>query len=164
MFSGPQVPWGPAGLSSFRAPSTLRTSETQSCQSPRYPGDSALQGPSYPGDWRDSFRPPGTLGTKSSQKDWYWLLVRVFAENLVGLGFLWCVPYIKPILTQEKIFAVGKSGPKATCNLFFRGLGCPWVGEFDGFIIIFICFPTQQNLVCIANTLMTTPRGLVLVL
>ena len=27
-------------------------------------------------------------------------------------------------------------------SYFFFGLGWPWVGEFDGFIIIFICFPT----------------------
>ena len=32
-------------------------------------------------------------------------------------------------------------------NLFFLGLSWPWVGEFDGFIVILICFPTQHNLV-----------------
>ena len=33
-------------------------------------------------------------------------------------------------------------------NLIFLGLGWPWVvGEFDGFIKIVICFPTQQWLV-----------------
>ena len=37
---------------------------------------------------------------------------------------------------------------------FFLALGWPWVGEFDGFITIFTCFPTQQNLVYIANTLL----------
>ena len=37
---------------------------------------------------------------------------RVFAENLVGLGFLQSVSYIKSISTHEKIFAVGKSDPK----------------------------------------------------
>ena len=43
---------------------------------------------------------------------------------------------------------MGKSGPNATFNLIFLGLGWPWVGEFDGFITITsICFPTQQNLV-----------------
>ena len=35
----------------------------------------------------------------------------------------------------------------ATFNLIYLGLGWPWVGEFVGFIIIFVCFPTQQNLV-----------------
>ena len=30
-------------------------------------------------------------------------------------------------------------------NLVFLGLDWPWVGEFVGFIIITICFPTQQN-------------------
>ena len=48
---------------------------------------------------------------------------------------------------RKKHFAVGKSGPEwATCNLFFRGLGWPWVGEFVGFVTIY-SFPTQQNLV-----------------
>ena len=69
----------------------------------------------------------------------------VFAENLVGLGFLYSVSYIKPIPTQEKIFAAGKSGPNVTFNRIFIGLGWPWVGEFVGFIIIFTRFPTQQN-------------------
>ena len=72
---------------------------------------------------------------------------RVFGDNSVVLGLLQSVSYIKPIPTHEKIYAVGKSGPNATFNLFFLGLGWPWVGEFVGFIIIFICFPTQQNLV-----------------
>ena len=39
----------------------------------------------------------------------------------------------------------------ATFNLFFLGLGLPWVGECVGFTltftITFVCFPTQQNLV-----------------
>ena len=30
---------------------------------------------------------------------------------------------------------------------FFLELGWPWVGEFVGFIIMCIFFPTQQNLV-----------------
>ena len=59
----------------------------------------------------------------------------MFAENLVGLGFLQSFSYIKPIPTHEKMFAVGKSGPNATFNLIFLGLGGPWVGEFVGFII-----------------------------
>ena len=66
---------------------------------------------------------------------------------MIGLGFLHSISYIKSILSHEKVFAVGKSGPNATFNLIFPGLGWPWVGEFDGFIIIFICFPTEQNLV-----------------
>ena len=68
-----------------------------------------------------------------------------FAENLVGLGFLQSVSYLKSIQTHEKLFAAGKSGPNATFNLIFLGLGWRWVGEFVGFIIIFTCFlnPTQ---------------------
>ena len=38
-----------------------------------------------------------------------------------------------------------KTSPNATFNLFFLGLGWPWVGEFVGFIMRFTCFPTQQN-------------------
>ena len=65
---------------------------------------------------------------------------RVFAENLVGLGFLKSASYIESIPTHEKLFAVGKSGPNATSNLIFLGLGWPWVGEFVGLIIILTCF------------------------
>ena len=51
--------------------------------------------------------------------------------------FLVVCSYIKPILTHEKIFGVGKSAPSATFNLFFLGLGWPCVGELVDFIIIF---------------------------
>ena len=47
----------------------------------------------------------------------------------------------------KKKKAVAKSGPNATFNLFFLGLGWPRVGEFVGFIMAFICFTTQHNLV-----------------
>ena len=50
-------------------------------------------------------------------------IICVFAENLVGLGFLLSVSFIKPIPTHEKLFAMGKSGPIATLNLFFLGFG-----------------------------------------
>ena len=63
------------------------------------------------------------------------------------VGFLQSVSYIKPILTQEKLFAVGTSGRNATFKLIFLGLGWPWVGGFVGFTILLICFPTQHNLV-----------------
>ena len=63
------------------------------------------------------------------------------------VGFLQSVSYIKPILTQEKLFAVGTSGRNATFKLIFLGLGWPWVGGFVGFIIIFICLATQHSLV-----------------
>ena len=48
----------------------------------------------------------------------------MFAENLVGLGILQSISYIKPIPTHEKLFAEGKSGPIAAFNLIFLGLGC----------------------------------------
>ena len=53
----------------------------------------------------------------------------VFGDNLVGLGFLWSVSYIKPIPNHGKIFCCGeKSGANATFDQFFLGLGWPWVG------------------------------------
>ena len=61
------------------------------------------------------------------------------------VGFLVVCLLHKTNVNHEKIFAMGKSGPHATFNLFFLGLGWPWVGEFVGFIIIFTCFPTQHN-------------------
>ena len=77
---------------------------------------------------------------------------RVFAENLVRLAFLQPVSYIKHIPTHEKLFAAGKSGPNATFNPSFLGLGWPWVGEFVGFIILFHVF--QPNRIWyIANTI-----------
>ena len=38
-----------------------------------------------------------------------------------------------------------------TFNLFFLVLGWPWVGEFVGFIIKFICFPTSTEFWCITK-------------
>ena len=55
------------------------------------------------------------------------VLPRVFAENLVGFSFLWYVFCVKPILTHEKLFALGKSDPNATFSLIFLGLSWPWV-------------------------------------
>ena len=63
----------------------------------------------------------------------------VFAENLVGLGLLHSVSYIKSIPTHENYLLWKKSGPNATFNLFFLGLGWSWVGEFVGFITRIIC-------------------------
>ena len=72
----------------------------------------------------------------------------MFCGEFGRVRFLVVCFLYKPIPTHEKIFAVGKSGGRnATFNLIFLGLGWPWVGEFVGFIMIFICFPTQQNLV-----------------
>ena len=48
----------------------------------------------------------------------------VFAENLVGLGFLYSVSYIKPIPTQEKIFAAEKVAQMSLSTEFLLG----WVG------------------------------------
>ena len=66
---------------------------------------------------------------------------------MVRLDFLQSVSDVKLIPTHERIFAVQKSGPNAIFNLLFLGLGWPWVGEFVGFIIIVVFFPTQQNFV-----------------
>ena len=48
---------------------------------------------------------------------------------------------------RKNICCGKKSGPNATFSLFFLGLGWPWVGEFDGFMLIFVLFSTQYNLV-----------------
>ena len=45
--------------------------------------------------------------------------------------------YMKSIPTHEKLFA-GKSSPNATFNVYVLGLVWPWVGEFVGFVVIFI--------------------------
>ena len=72
---------------------------------------------------------------------------RFLLKVAFGPLFPTTVSYIKPIPTQETL-VVGKSGPNATFTLvFFLVLGWPWVGEFVGFIIISIRFPTQPNLV-----------------
>ena len=79
----------------------------------------------------------------------------------ISLGWISCsyISHIKPNPTHENIcsrkttknyFAVAKvtfKWPKCHFNLIFLGLGWPRVGEFVGFIIIFVCFPTQHNLV-----------------
>ena len=52
--------------------------------------------------------------------------IGVFAENLVGLGFLWSVSYqvyINKVPTHEKRFAVGKSDLNDVFNLSILGLG-----------------------------------------
>ena len=69
-------------------------------------------------------------------------------RTICWVGFLAvCYLYkIKPNLRKKKC-CEEKSGPKATFNLFFLRLGWPWVEEFVGFMVIFTCFPTQQNLV-----------------
>ena len=52
---------------------------------------------------------------------------------------------------------MGKRGPNITFNLFFLGLGRPWVGAFVGFIIIFIFF--QPDIIWyITNTLLYQTR------
>ena len=62
-------------------------------------------------------------------RDWRSRSFGVFAESSVGLGFLSSISDIKLILTHEKLFVVGKRGPKATFNLIFVGFGWPWVGS-----------------------------------
>ena len=80
--------------------------------------------------------------------------IRVFVENLVRLGFFEAGSYVKLIATHEKLFAVGKSGPNATFNLVFLGLGSAlgWgVRRFHHniyfeLLVPGICFPIQHNL------------------
>ena len=56
---------------------------------------------------------------------------------------------------MKKYFLWEKVPPNSTFNLIILGLGWSWVGEFDGFIITFTSFPTQQNLLNRKNTLVT---------
>ena len=66
----------------------------------------------------------GNVGTVYTHED---STIAVFAENLVGLGFLYSVSYVKSTPTHEKLFAHRevKSGPSATfLTSFFLG----WVG------------------------------------
>ena len=66
----------------------------------------------------------------------------------IRLGWVSCSLF-SPIPTHQKIFAQWeKSGPQnATFNLFFLGWGWPLlVGEFVGFIMIFVCFPNPAEL------------------
>ena len=68
------------------------------------------------------------------------------AVPLVFVRFLVvCFLYITNA-NPRKVICCGKKWPKMPLfNLFFLGLGWPWVGEFDDFIIIFILLPTQHN-------------------
>ena len=45
----------------------------------------------------------------------------VFAENLVGLGFLQYISYTKPIPTHEKLFAVRKGAQMPLLTSLFLG-------------------------------------------
>ena len=71
--------------------------------------------------------------------------IKVFAEKFGWVGFVVvCFPYkINPKPTKRYLLWE-KSGPNATFNLIFLGLGCPWVGDFVGFIKIFKCIHVFQ--------------------
>ena len=66
---------------------------------------------------------------------------RVFFREFGWVGFLMvCFLHIMDKINPnppKKYLLWEKSGPNATFNLIFLGLGWPWVGEFVGFIIIF---------------------------
>ena len=72
---------------------------------------------------------------------------RVFAENEFGLVrfLVVCFLYKTNPNPPKSICSQGKSGPNATFNLIFLGLGWLWVGEFDGFMIIFYVFPNPAE-------------------
>lgn len=73
----------------------------------------------------------------------------VCGENWLG----WVTSSLFPIHHQsltptKKTFCCGKKvAQNASFNHILLVLGRPWGGEFVGFAIIFICFPTQHNLV-----------------
>ena len=85
---------------------------------------------------------------------------RVLRGDFGWVGLHVCLLHKINPQANEKLFAVGKNGPNATFDLFFLGLGWPWVVEFVGSTIIFICFPTHQNL-AIANTVFVPVSWLV---
>ena len=61
-------------------------------------------------------------------------VTRVLAENLVGLGFLQPVSYIKSIPTHEKKHLLwGKVAHTPLLSPIFLGLGWPWVREYRQF-------------------------------
>ena len=85
------------------------------------------------------------------------VIIGMFADNLVSLGFL-SVCYIKSIPTHEKKKKMLWEKMVAQMPLltyFLFGLSLSWVGGFVCFVILLflICFPTQDNLLRIANTL-----------
>ena len=55
-----------------------------------------------------------------------------------------CFLYKLKYQPTKKYLLWEKVAQNATFNLIFLGLGWPWVGEFVGFLIIFL---TQQNMV-----------------
>ena len=66
----------------------------------------------------------------------------------IWLGWVSCIGLF-PIQNQSqptKKYLLWKQVAQNAClNPIFLGLGWPWVGEFAGFIIISICFPTQHK-------------------
>ena len=72
---------------------------------------------------------------------------RVFAENMVGLGFLDSFLY-QTDPNARKVNCCGKKvAQMSLLTHFFLGWVGLGVGEFVGFIILHICCLTQQNLV-----------------
>ena len=82
-----------------------------------------------------------------------WWMVKSSGHQGVGgevrwVGFLVaCFLYIRSIPTHEKLYSVGRCGPNTTFkSRFFLGWVGLGFGKFFGFIMVFTCFPTQQNL------------------
>ena len=90
--------------------------------------------PTYLLSFKDKFQPFNRLNSQLTyfQPIWYKETINmmgVFAENLVGLGFLQSVSYIKPNPSDEKVFCCGKTWPQMPLlTWFFPGLGWRWVG------------------------------------
>ena len=65
----------------------------------------------------------------------------------------WVSSSLFPIQNQSRPHEINiyllweKVAPNAAFHLIFLGLGCPWVGEFVGFILLLTCFPPQHDLV-----------------
>ena len=68
-------------------------------------------------------------------------------EDLVGLGFVVVCFLYKINPNPRKIILLWEQAAQMPLlTLIFLGLGWPWVvGEFVGFIILFLCFPTPTD-------------------
>ena len=88
---------------------------------------------------------------------YYYSNTRVFAENFGWVRFVVVRFLYKTNPNPPKNICCGqKSGPRATFNPVFLGLGWPWVGEFVGFIIIFYLFSNPTEFRTSENTIKHT--------
>ena len=71
---------------------------------------------------------------------------RVLRGDFGWVGLHVCLLHKINPQANEKLFAVGKMAQMPLLTYFFLGWVGLGFGEFVGFILIFICLPTQQDL------------------